>query len=123
MRQVGAVAVPAALRESRVALAAALLPPELCSLCVFTGTGLGAKVGRLGQQPPLLLLWHPETPAEVSAASKELIPSQAGLENVLWSTCQGVSRGLCARLCPCGSFQCCQALQHRLGADPGRCPL
>lgn len=54
------------LCESQVALAAALLPPELCSLCVFTGTGPGAKVGRLGQQPPLLLLWHPETPAELA---------------------------------------------------------
>lgn len=105
MRQVGVVAVPAALCESQVAPAAALLSPELCSLCAFTS--LGAKVGRLGQQPPLPLLWHPETSAEV-AASKELMPPQPGLENVLWSICQGVACGLCACPCPCSSFQCCQ---------------
>lgn len=50
VRQVD-VAVPAALRGSQAAPAAALLPPELCSLCAFTGTSPGAKVGQAGSAP------------------------------------------------------------------------
>lgn len=38
------------------------------------------------------------------AVSKELMPSQPGLKNVLWSICQGVARGLCARPCPWAAF-------------------
>lgn len=38
------------------------------------------------------------------AVSKELIPSRPGLENVLWSICQGVAHGLCAHPCPWAAF-------------------
>lgn len=51
----------------------------------------------------------------------DTIPARAGecaVEHLLgrcsWVMCPSVSLG---------SFQCCQALEHRLGADPGSCPL
>lgn len=73
----------------RLLLLQPLLPLELCLLCAFSSAGPGAKVGRLAGSVDLLLLWRPETHAEVAGC--QLHPRSCYHPNQGWRTCCAAS--------------------------------